>query len=345
MSLSPHPDDKIESVPLTSKEDEVSASISTIPSLPPPVSSESAPSKPKSTLSVVIIFPIWVAFSLTVILYNNYLYNTVQFRYPVFLVTLHLIFSAIGTRVLQWTTNLLDGKKDVDMNKDIFLRSILPISLFFSGSLILSNLAYLHLSISFIIVLKAFNAVAVLLISWSFRIAEPNWKLALIVCIISFGVALTSKGELHFSLLGLIIQAAAVVGESSRLVMIEVLLHRTKMDPLVSLHYYAPVCALINLIFLPFTEGLAPFYQLTRIDPLILLSNAFAAFSLNVAAVFLISVSSGLGLTLAGVVKDILLITGSVIFFGAQVAPLQIYGYSIALAGLVLYIYKTTGRE
>ncbi len=47
--------------------------------------------------------------------------------------------------------------------------------------------------------------------------------------------------------------------------MIEILLHGLKMNPLVSLHYYAPVCALINLAVLPFTEGLAPFYELARI--------------------------------------------------------------------------------
>ena len=47
--------------------------------------------------------------------------------------------------------------------------------------------------------------------------------------------------------------------------MIQILLHGLKMDPLVSLHYYAPVCALINLAILPFTEGLAPFYELARV--------------------------------------------------------------------------------
>jgi hypothetical protein len=40
------------------------------------------------------------------------------------------------------------------MNKDMFLRSILPIGLLFSGSLILSNSAYLYLSISYIQMLK-----------------------------------------------------------------------------------------------------------------------------------------------------------------------------------------------
>jgi hypothetical protein len=77
------------------------------------------------------------------------------------------------------------------------------------------------------------------------------------------------------------------------------------MDPLVSLHYYAPVCAIINACILPFTEGLEPFYALHRVGLLVLVSNAGIAFALNVAAVFLISVGSGLILTLAGVLKDI----------------------------------------
>lgn len=63
------------------------------------------------------------------------------------------------------------------------------------------------------------------------------------------------------------------------------------------------VCAIINLAVIPFTEGLAPFYDVLRVGPLILLSNAAIAFLLNVAAVFLVGVGSGLILTLAGVFK------------------------------------------
>lgn len=100
---------------------------------------------------------------------------------------------------------------------------------------------------------------------------------------------------------------------------------------------------------------------------MVLLSNAFIAFLLNIAAVFLVGAGSGLVLTLAGVFKDILLITGSVLIFGSSIAPLQIFGalrchsisecidrslasarfaltgYSIALCGLILY--KTAGSK
>ncbi|ESK90165.1 integral membrane protein [Moniliophthora roreri MCA 2997] len=293
--------------------------------------------KPKPKLSATTIIPIWIILSSAVILYNNFLYRDLSFRYPVFLVTWHLTFAAIGTRILQRTTSLLDGAKDVSMSKDMFLKSILPIGVLFSGSLILSNTAYLYLSVSYIQMLKAFTPVAILLISWIFRIQEPNKKLAVIVFMISAGVALASHGELHFNLFGFIVQAAAVAFEASRLVMIQMLLHGLKMDPLVSLHYYAPVCALLNLVALPFTEGLAPFFELARIGPVILISNASVAFLLNIAAVFLVGAASGLVLTLAGVFKDILLITGSVVIFGSIVTPLQVFGYSIALAGLIAY--------
>jgi len=191
--------------------------------------------------------------------------------------------------------------------------------------------------------LKAFTPVAILLISWTTRIQDPNKKLAVIVLMISIGVALSSRGELHFNLFGFLTQAAAVCFEASRLVMIQILLHNLKMDPLVSLHYYAPVCALINLLIIPFTEGLEPFYQLKDLGAVVLVSNAAVAFLLNVAAVFLVGVASSLVLTLSGVFKDILLIIGSVIFFGEQVTPMQVFGYSIALGGLVLF--KTSGGK
>jgi hypothetical protein len=52
----------------------------------------SAP-KPKPALSATAIIPVWICLSSTVIIYNNYLYNTLNFKYPVFLVTWHLTFA------------------------------------------------------------------------------------------------------------------------------------------------------------------------------------------------------------------------------------------------------------
>lgn len=297
----------------------------------------------KIVIPAIIIIPIWMACSISVILYNKYVFSGLNFPYPTFLTTWHLIFSTIATRVLQRTTTLLDGAKDIEMTREKWMRSILPIGALFSGSLILSNYAYLTLSVSFIQMLKAFNPVAILLISFAFKIQEPNGRLIVIVLLISTGCFLAAYGEIHFELVGFLCQCAALAFEASRLVMIQILLHGMKMDPLVSLHYYAPVCAVINACIIPFTDGLEPLWNLHRVGILVLFTNAGIAFALNVAAVFLISVGSGLILTLAGVLKDILLISGSVLAFGSPITGLQVFGYSISLSGLILF--KTTGGK
>ena len=210
------------------------------------------------------------------------------------------------------------------MTRDMWTNSILPIGVLFSGSLILSNVAYLTLSVSFIQMLKvrpshpfpwiriidisrlqAFTPVAILLISFMFGLAEMNQKLLLIVFLISAGVSLASYGELQFQLFGFVCQVAAVGFESARLVMIQILLQGLKMDPLISLYYFAPVCAAINGVLIFVIEGFAPFEHFMRIGPLVLLTNAGVAFMLNVSAVFLIGAAGGLVLTLAGVFKDI----------------------------------------
>jgi uncharacterized membrane protein len=55
---------------------------------------------------------------------------------------------------------------------------------------------------------------------------------------------------------------------------------------------------------------------------------------------FSVGAASSLVLTLSGVIKDLLLIFGSVIFFRSTVTPIQYIGYSIALVGLVLFKLK-----
>lgn len=58
-------------------------------------------------------------------------------------IELSLTEQALGTRVLRATTHLMDGLDRIPMTRDIYVKSILPIGVLFSGSLILSNSAYL----------------------------------------------------------------------------------------------------------------------------------------------------------------------------------------------------------
>jgi hypothetical protein len=83
---------------LNAKPEQEAAESDVVGPLPSPASA--SPSKPKTKLSAAMIIPIWIVLSSGVIIYNNYLYNTLNFKFPVFLVTFHLGFAV---RALQPT--------------------------------------------------------------------------------------------------------------------------------------------------------------------------------------------------------------------------------------------------
>ncbi|KAL4949619.1 triose-phosphate transporter family-domain-containing protein [Aspergillus filifer] len=138
-----------------------------------------------------------------------------------------------------------------------------------------------------------------------------------------------------------------------------------KMDPLLSLYYTAPICALLNGVLAWRAEVYPLFHsRSSTVESTggsgsgnggsgsgsgslmgiifetglgVLLLNAIVGFMLNVAVFTLIGKTSGLTMTLVSIPKNILLILASVVLFGTQVSLLQGVGYAGALAGLVIY--------
>lgn len=115
-------------------------------------------------------------------------------------------------------------------------------------------------------------------------------KLANVSAIV-VGVVIASFGEIKFVMFGFLIQLAGIFFEAVRLVMVQRILSSPefKMDPLVSLYYYAPACAAINGFFTLFIElpkmGMDDIY---RVGVIVLIANAAVAFMLNVSVVFLV---------------------------------------------------------
>jgi drug/metabolite transporter (DMT)-like permease len=187
--------------------------------------------------------------------------------------------------------------------------------------------------------LKAFTPVAVLIFSFFSGLEKTSWMELYIVLIICVGVALTSVGESFFSWTGFTFQSLAILAEASRLVMTNLLMKNLKLDPLSSLYYISPLCCVfIGIPCLLFEYENLPLDRMQTTDFLtIMVINGIVAFALNVAVVLLISNTSALVLTLAGIVKDILLVFLSILIFGSPVTPLQYAGYSVALLGLNLH--------
>lgn len=129
------------------------------------------------------------------------------------------------------------------------------------------------------------------------------------VCVIVLGVMIACFGEVDFVVVGVLFQIGGIVFEAIRLVMVQRLLSSDefKMDPLVSLYYFAPVCALMNGAVAAAVE--LPRFKMEdmwHVGVWMLIANAVVAFALNISVVFLVRPSlppnpqSGYALTNGG---------------------------------------------
>ncbi|PYH29593.1 SDR family oxidoreductase [Aspergillus neoniger CBS 115656] len=298
------------------------------------------PPKEASVWPVTLGILSWVFWSNLTILFNKWVIESTEFRYPIILTTWHLVFATLATQLLARTTSMLDGRKRMRMDGRTYVRMIIPIGILYSGSLVCSNIVYLYLNVSFIQMLKACGPIVTLLTSWAWHVKTPSLESFLNILLIAFSVALAVAGEVQFSWLGVIYQLASLVFDANRLVMIQILLsdEGQKMDPLVTLYYSAPVCAFTNFMIAFYTELRGFSWSVVGETGFgVLLANAAVGFMLNVSIFVLIGKTSGLTMTLVSVPKNILLIVCSVVIWGTQITSLQMVGYAIALLGLLYY--------
>lgn len=139
---------------------------------------------------------------------------------------------------------------------------------------------------------QAFTPVAVLVIGWVLQVDKVDLKKLGNVSLIVIGVVLASFGEIDFVLIGFLYQLGGIVFEATRICMVEKLLNgdEFKMDPLVSLYYFAPVCAAMNvLIALLWEVPKCTMAEIYAVGLWTFFLNALVAFALNCSVVFLVS--------------------------------------------------------
>ncbi|KAL4418768.1 hypothetical protein ABPG77_010373 [Micractinium sp. CCAP 211/92] len=282
---------------------------------------------------------LWIALSAAVILYNKWVLAFSGFPYPVALTMWHMFFCA----ALAWAIIRLGYVEPVNMNMDTYLRTIVPIGGLYAGTLWLGNAAYLYLSVSFIQMLKATMPVAVFTVGCLFGTEHYTASRLLNMVVITVGVAIASFGEINFVVIGVILQMASVATESTRLTLVQILLQRRgiKLNPITTLYLIAPACfafLCIPFFFLELPKMMND--PSLKVDPLIMITNAGAAFGLNMAVFLLIGKTSALTMNIAGVVKDWILILLSYLMYKAPVTALNLEGYGLSFLAVCWYNYQ-----
>ncbi|XP_021729365.1 probable sugar phosphate/phosphate translocator At3g14410 [Chenopodium quinoa] len=297
-------------------------------------------SRKDGTLTYIYLL-IYIALSSGQIFFNKWVLSSkeVNFPYPLGLTLLHMVFSSILCFVLTKVLKIL--KVEEGMTMEVYITSVIPIGAMFAMTLWLGNTAYLYISVAFAQMLKAIMPVAVFILGVAAGLEVMSCRMLLIMSVISLGVVVASYGEISISWVGVVYQMGGVVGEALRLIFMEIFVKRKglKLNPISIMYYVSPCSALC--LFIPWLFLEKPIMDangLWNFPPLVLILNCLCTFALNLSVFLVISHTSALTIRVAGVVKDwVVVLMSALIFADTKLTLINLFGYGIAIAGVVGY--------
>lgn len=306
----------------------------------------------------IALASVFIAASGSMIMYNATILKNF-FPYPALLTAGHMLFSGSLSFILVHSNSLglsfltrglpedfLLLPQNLDRAK--YINSILPIAGLQAVSLMLSNLAYIYISVSLIQMIKASNTVWTYL--WGLPLMLNNWNTytAFNLLVIGSGVALAAFGSLDGTPLGMSIQLVGIIVEALRLALMQVLLQKRglKLSPITALYYIAPAVVPLLLLIAVIKGEIRALIENGWNFPLwMMVTNMMLAFSLNFIGLIVIKRMSAVAYVLAGICKDILLVSGASLIFGEMITTQQVIGYGIALIGLGYYNYPNRPKQ
>jgi len=275
--------------------------------------------------------------SVSIIFLNKYLLSVTTFKFPICLAVCHMACNYLCCAAM-FACKIAKQDDPPSFHVRVSVGALFGIVLWSA------NAAFVHLSIPFIQMLKAFGPVCILLLSAVARISTITLTDSAGVLLILVGLSLSAVGEVSFDAIGFFLQCTSIIADSLRCVLLQIALQRKSSSALSTLYYTAPFAFMsLSIPFVTYEYEQVVNTEISRRAVAVLLAGCVVSVALNVTIFMLIKHTSALTTSVSGVLKEIICITTAVFVFGTQITPMQVGGYAISMAGLLVYRYCKSG--
>ncbi|KAI1744072.1 triose-phosphate transporter family-domain-containing protein [Xylaria scruposa] len=312
---------------------------------------------------------LWYMFSLSISLYNKWMFDSGQlnFPFPLFTTSMHMLVQfSLASLVLYFIPSLRpnNSSRNSDlgrsrhesepdrpiMTKLFYFTRIGPCGAATGLDIGLGNTSLKFITLTFYTMCKSSALAFVLLFAFLFRLETPTWRLVAIIATMTAGVIMMVAGEVEFHLGGfaLIISSAFFSGFRWGLTQILLLRHPATSNPFSSIFFLTPIMfATLLLIAVP-VEGFPNFWNgiLTLSTewgilktPLLLLFPGTIAFLMTASEFALLQRSSVVTLSIAGIFKEVVTIIVAALVFDDKLTPINISGLLVTLVAIIAYNY------
>ncbi|XP_058418557.1 solute carrier family 35 member C2 isoform X2 [Diceros bicornis minor] len=270
------------------------------------------------TLGLVLLY---YCFSIGITFYNKWL--TKSFHFPLFMTMLHLavifLFSALSRALVQCSSH----RARVVLSWTDYLRRVAPTALATALDVGLSNWSFLYITVSLYTMTKSSAVLFILIFSLIFKLEKLRAALVLVVLLIAGGLFMFTYKSTQFNVEGFALVLGASFIGGIRWTLTQILLQKAELG----LHLSTS-----EKIFRFQDTGL-----LLRVLGSLFLGGILA-FGLGFSEFLLVSRTSSLTLSIAGIFKEVCTLLLAAHLLGDQISLLNWLGFALCVSGISLHV-------
>lgn len=246
-----------------------------------------------------------------------------------------------------------------------FWRVIFPCALAAGLDIALSNSSLKYVSLSFYTMVKSSSPMFILIFAFVFGLEKISLPLVGIIAVIGTGTLLTVYNPAAFDLFGFALVFSAAIMSGVRWALTQLIIEiqakidddddtRTADGPLSAILFLTPpigfalglLCQTFERFHTIAMSSLFESWEAVGRTAAICAAGGVLTFSLILAEYKVVENTSVVTLSISGIVKEIVMIAVSVLYFKDQLLPINYVGLAVSISGIVGYnVYKVRRKR
>ncbi|KAK4812829.1 hypothetical protein QYF61_022053 [Mycteria americana] len=292
---------------------------------------------------------LYYGFSIGITFYNKWLMKS--FPFPLLVTLLHLLLIFGLSALARALAHCRSGRPRAALSWADCLRRAAPAALSTSLDIGLSNWSFLYVTVSLYTMTKSSAILFILLFSLLFKLEEVRVALLLVVLLIAGGLFMFTYKSTQFNAQGFVLVLCASFLGGIRWTLTQILMQKAELglqnpidimfhlQPLMFLGLF-PLFAVFEGLPLSISEKLFRFHEAGMLFSLVgkLFLGGILAFGLGFSEFLLVSRTSSLTLSIAGIFKEICILFLATHLLGDRLSLLNWLGFAVCLSGISLHV-------
>ncbi|CAK1554676.1 unnamed protein product [Leptosia nina] len=299
----------------------------------------------KGLLSLGLIL-LYFSLSIGLTFYQRWLLK--DFHFPLTVVMYHLIVKWILSVCVRMILEIITGQPQLMLPFLTCLRSVGPTGLASGIDVGFSNWALELVTISLYTMTKSTTIIFILGFAILLGLEKKSWSLVGIVLTIATGLIMFTYNATQFNLMGFDFLLLASFAGGLRWTFAQLLMQKSKLglhNPVDMVFHVQPWMFLSLLPFMIAFEGFKCFDNLLALPPgelaptmLKVSVGATIAFAMEISEFLVVTYTSSLTLSIAGIFKELCILVLAVEVSGDQLSPINVVGLVVCLLGITGHI-------